>query len=203
MQYGKYKRYPKERKTIDLGTFTLTAAVNGTVAGGSMQLLNGIAQGSDYNQRIGRRINIRSILIRMFISNGSTPASQPVRIILFHDAQTNGVDPTANDLLGSASAGGSSTTAVNNLSNRDRFRIMMDKIILLQTNGGTTSGTADRKYLMKYKKCNLLTTYGGTGATVGAIISGAIYLLAVSQFTLPSTNAPTIITETRIRFLDD
>lgn len=179
--------------------------VNGTslTAPPAMVLLNPCAQGSDFNQRIGRRISIRSWYIRGYITNGTTPVSQPVRLMIVLDKQPNGAAATSQDVLRSAATVVADTDTPNNLDNRERFRVLMDKVTTIQTNGGTTSGSADRYYFKKYKKCNIQVTYNDPNSGIGSINTNAIWIVALGLFATGSANAPTYTFASRLRFTDD
>lgn len=183
-----------EKKTIDtVGPNLVGLNFNTT---GAIILLNGVAQGTDYNARIGRKIVNASLYLRgeIFVeaarslSVSSVVPAQTARLILLYDMQTNGVAPVLTDVL-NATGGGSPENigAQLNLNNRDRFKILKDKCFsfgpFVTDIGGSPSQIGmPLNYCFKiYKKLKLETIFGGTDASVGSITSGAIFLLAIGS----------------------
>ena len=109
-----------ELKTIDVSTTTISPVA---VAGATV-LLNGVAQGSDYTNRIGRKVLLKSMLFRanMYpVLNTASPIGNTIRLLLVYDSQTNGALAAVADVLNAATY-----LQPTNLNNRDRFRILLD-----------------------------------------------------------------------------
>lgn len=183
--YGNYKQFSRggphsgrELKFIDteISAGTLTTA-------GTVTFLNGVAQGTDFNNRIGRKTLIKSILWNCGIypiPSTTQPAGEFVRMIIFYDTQTNSAAvPAVTDVLAVADP-----FSPMNLNNRDRFHIIWDKKINLNpatyAAGALTAGAPMTKYITKYKKCNKEVVYSGTGGTIGSIQTGSICILTIS-----------------------
>ena len=66
------------------------------------------------------------------------------------------------------------------------------------TAGTLTAGSPMTKKLQVYKKCSLEQIFSGTGATIGSIQSGSLYLLMINAV----TNSTSADTYTRVRFID-
>lgn len=188
------RRGRDELKTIDTGTQSTSAA-----AVGSVILLNGVGQGTDYTNRIGRRILLKSLLLRFNITtipSTSDPAGDFIRILVVYDAQTNAVTPAVTDIIN-----GDFLSPLN-LSSRDRFKVLSDKTTTMNPNGytaGAVSGGSPRNVAYKiYKKMSMEEIFGGTGATVGSIQTGAIFLLIISA----ANGASAVNWNSRIRFID-
>lgn len=184
---------------------TIVAGDPSTVTG-AIVLLNGIAQGTDYNARIGRMGFWKTITMRLKFGpanevNYGVPLAQFVRVLLVVDAQPNGVVMTAAQLLQTPS-----TQAMANLDNRNRFTILMDKLIKIDplTSGATpTAGYRGPALVKVYKKMSLTTTYSQTTATIGSIASNALYLVLLGDNA--STSTATSIAcygSIRLRFTD-
>lgn len=121
-----------ERKFVD------TPVNEGSVANFATSvtpiLLTGIAEGSDNNERIGRRVLLTNLQIRLkFESTGSfilTPKGYSVlRLLIVRDSQFTGSNvPTLGDVLGTTWI--NSIYAFNDLQvqGTSRFRTMVDKI---------------------------------------------------------------------------
>jgi len=147
---------------------------------GSVTLLNGIATGTDFTNRIGRKVCWRSFLISGKIQpqDGGTDPNM-YRIMLVYDSQPNGGLAGVTDVLTTANA-----DSPLNLNNRDRFRVLMDKRGGIGFFSNTaTQAVADRtiSIIHKYKKINMETIFDGTTAAIGDIQSGSIFLLTVGS----------------------
>lgn len=176
----------RELKTIDVTAVAYEFSTSGTV-----NLINGVAQGTDYTTRVGRKLTLKSIFVRGRISVGSTPTAGVWRFMLVYDKQPNGAAFVATDLLDNVNIHG-----VQNLTNRDRFVIIMDKMGYLEAAG--------RSFIpiKKYIKCNLEVTFGGTGGTISSIQTGSLFAVSIGHLATGVTAITSTIT-TRVRFLDD
>jgi len=199
--YGKYKRTSKEKKIIDFTVATSFVNDAATAAGLGLRLINGIDQGSDYNQRIGRQIKMTSIFFRCTASLAASPNAQTqvCRLMIVYDAQSNNVNAAGTDIL----QGDTSPESVNNLSNRDRFKILYDKVRVLSAEGVTDGNLGGKAYFTKYIKCGLPVVFSGTNNLIGSIQTGAVYMLCSGTVGSASANRATCEFNSRIRFIDD
>lgn len=179
-----------ELKFVDTTNALVTLGA-GTLAVGA--LCNGIVPGSGANNRIGRKIVMKSVLIRWSVAlQATTVGGGSVRMMLVYDKQANATAPAVTDVLVQ-----NTFTSPNNLSNRDRFVVLWDEV--------TDSISINNNYSISgkfYKKLNLETMYNaGTAGTIGDITSGSLYVLIGNNggFT---TAQPQITYETRVRYLD-
>lgn len=195
--YGSAVRSPVERKVVDT-----TVAVYQINTTGSVNLLNGIATGTDYTQRIGRRVNVVSIQARG-IAYIETPTATPVqmgRFMLVEDMQANGVIATTADIFNEATG-----TSMMNLNNRERFKVHYDKQMVF----GPASTTATQTYsagpqaynIAVYKKCNIPMVFEGTAATIGSVSSGALYAVFIGTQVAGTADCNCAMSF-RIRFID-
>ena len=201
--YGGYsQRGRAELKTID--SENLNAAVS--LAGG-VALLNGIAQGTEIYQRVGRKVIMKSLLFRITIFNDPTkqdPQGTALRIILVYDSQTNGAAPTVANIISNMQAAAYTPVVQTpmNLNNRDRFKVIKDWYFgcpaATYTAGAVTGGAPDTKTKMCYKKLNHDVIFQGTGATSADIASGGVYVLIIADV----ADAKKVDYDCRIRFTD-
>lgn len=191
--WGPQSRSLKEYKFLDTNISVAPYAANSTLT-----LINGITQGTDYNQRIGRQIKMMNYFIRLTIApQDTTTDTGSYRIMLVYDLQANGVAPTPTEVLVS-----NTTTSHINLDNRDRFRVLMD---ISKTIGGysTVSGQAavpGPVYIKRFKKRPLDVQYSGTTNTIGSIASGSLYLLCIAS--PPINQSISVEGNIRIRYTD-
>lgn len=194
--YGLWNgRRADELKTIDS---TTTTNIN---TAGLVNTISGVAAGTDYNTRIGRKIMMRSLLLRFAlspISTTSAPIGDTVRVIVFYDTQTNGVLPTIAQLLQNGQV-----DDPLNLDNRDRFRVIMDKYIAMPavtyTAGALTAGSPTPKTFTKFRKFRLESIFSGTSGAVGSIATGGIFIAYLSS----GVNLTNIQWDARVRFIDN
>jgi len=202
-------RLPTELKLVDQQAMNGVLLQNApTIANNQLVLLNSIAQGTDYTTRIGRVALATSIQFRLTVYQ--TPATSTasnqgyVRAILFCDRQPNGTEPTVvGDLL--------STTfrpdqAFKNLSNRDRFNIILDKTFhWADWNNATPeylggAKNQGHKVWNVYKKLHVdKTVYSGTGTGISNIQSCALYFVVWNTISNNVTQANFAF---RLRFTD-
>jgi len=193
--YGQFSwRGRDELKVIDNPAGSGTFPTSGIVA-----LMNGVAQGTDYTQRIGRKILLKSWLFRVSVvplPSTVSPVGDICRILLFYDCQTNGSAPNANDVLNS-----NDYNAPMNLNNRDRFKILADKYVTIgassYTAGDLVAGSPTPKQIKIFKKFNMEQIFGGTGNTVGSINTGGLFVLFISL-----AAKATYLYDSRVRFID-
>lgn len=197
-----------EKKAIDV-------AVAGTNVNtsGVFTILNACIQGTDFDERVGRKIIVKSVQIRGRIQTEPSLAgtatvatgSQQCRMILFVDMQPNGAAPAVTDLLTNATP-----QAMLNLNNRDRFRILRDKVFVLDpylrvdtATQSIASMTNQVKNVKVFKRCNIETIYNsGNAGTVADITSGAIHCLWLGNLAAGTNTDSNFFGEYRVRFSD-
>lgn len=146
---------------------------------GSVFILNSIATGTDYNERVGRVINLEAIRLR-FTSNppiGFDMIDQRLRVLLVLDKQSNSaVSTLPADILQTVA-----TLSSENFANRLRIVILKDWLYQLSrltvANGLITDSTFVCEDI--YLRLNIPAIYGGTSGIV-APESGAIYLVVIA-----------------------
>lgn len=194
--YGRYNRRGRsELKTVDTA---LNQVISNT---GTMFLFNGISQGTDYTNRDGRIVTMKSIYWRFSITPNinatALAAGDSVRILIVYDCQTNGTAPTPANIL----------QVVNphspmNLNFRDRFKVLYDKQIgmsaAIYTTGALTTGSPTLKSFSMYKKLDMETVYQSTAGAVADISTGAVYLMLLGL----ADQGSQCIGYCRIRFTD-
>jgi len=197
-----------EKKYKDMTIAILTCNTTG-----AFQLMNGLVMGTTYNDRIGRRICIKSIYIRGMVGQeGSfTTITSPLvsqgqlcRLIVVADMQPNGAVPALTDVLFEATS-----LAQLNPNNRDRFKILVDKQwavgrLIYDTTNGIAALDNCQWPVKKFKKLNLSTTYnGGNTGGIGDIATGALYMLWVGSESAGTDTDCAFFGTARIRYYDN
>lgn len=184
-----------ELKFIDVSV--ATAIPFGSAAFTAGTLLNGMANGSDASTRIGRKVNIKSLLIRWtFASATTTTWDSPIRILVVYDKQANAAAPAITDVLLT-----DNFASQNNLSNRDRFVTLVDFVTPVSIGGGS-GGCLSSYGGVIFKKLNLETMFNaGSAGTIGDITSGSIYYFAAQTGSALVANLVQN-TKVRVRYTD-
>lgn len=204
---GKYRRGPRnlvrfgwsgrkgELKYSDVAAPTPTASVglyyasdfgtSNATNNDDCILLNGLAQGDDNTQRIGRQVRNHKLNIRLHIiaPTGAT-AQTPYRCrtMVVIDRQPNSAQLTVTDLVMAPA-----DTQFRNLNFRERFKCLYDKVHIINpavmtTNAAVTTMQGTAKFLqLNFKLKGMVTTYSGTGTGAGTISKNAIYLLTMGD----------------------
>jgi len=189
-----------EKKTFDLNPGASQANTTGF-----LQCICIPSLGTDYTNRIGRKITVKSIFIRGYVRTEVSASlgavnvsSQMVRVIVLLDEQPNGGLPAVTDVLQT-----SDPAAQLNLNNRDRFRVLKDKTWTFDPY--LAGSTASRQiYPFKwYLKCNIDTLFNAVnGGTIADITSGSILTLVVGSNGAGVNTDANAYFSTRCRFLD-
>jgi len=190
------RRDTKERKVIDVAKTTVACDTTGAVTA-----LNLVAVGTDFTDRIGRKITMKSIQLRaLLVPQDSTVVDGLARVILVYDAQSNGAAlPAITDILTAATS-----LSSLNLNNRDRFKVLMDKQFAMGnqdlTAGQAVAGSPSIHQFKKFKRCNLQVIFNTTTAVIAAISSGSLLLVTIgSAAAAAGTNC---VFTSRVRFVD-
>lgn len=198
---GFRKLLPKPRQTIEVKSNTYQQDSGYQLSTtGDLFLLNGIAQGTDFTQRIGSRFTMKSICLNYELKRVGEDTS--IGLFLVYDKQASQASPavcggSANAVLDGTIA---SPTVVNtqcplDLSNRDRFVILYHKV------HHVTSNTPIINH-KKFIKLNVGTTCEGASNAITAISTGSLHLMAISNIAFISANRPELRFMSRLRYID-
>nr|WAE42718.1 MAG: capsid protein [Cressdnaviricota sp.] len=197
-----------EVKSVDLvsATYGLNATANITA-------INLITAGSSFFNRIGRKIEMKSIQIRgsIGITNVGNTQADYGRVMLVYDRQFNGAYPSITDILEDTVQAGTNTTNVQsgmNLNNRDRFQVIWDNRVALPPNDASGSSVQNMQpsefSLDVFKKLkNLVTQYkaDSSPAVVGDIATGSLLFVTLGGTTAGS-EAYKVVVAMRLRYVD-
>lgn len=174
----------------------LTSTVEADSATPAYILLNGLVPGTTATTRIGTNINIRSFEARLHsYAEEGTGVTTLVRFIFVVDRQPNALPLTSSVVL--TDSGG--YNGVRNLSYRKRFKILVDKVVMVSKSGET--GDENFRHIYYKFKRPLRTEYNvGTAGTIGDITTNSLYLVILATKT--STENPTVKYNIRVRYTD-
>lgn len=208
-----------EIKLVDSGTLTSTFDSSAT----RVTALNLTLQGAAETNRIGRKICLKSLMIRgqvLFRQQGAAPAPDFLRCLLVYDRQPNGATPALGDVLQNTDINGTNTTdamAMVNISNADRFKILRDwywnmaGVVQVAAAGPPITYTQAQIPAIDYKPTSFKafvkllgweTHYNGVnGGTIADVTTGALLLFTVGMNSLANSQY-TLQFSTRVRFSD-
>lgn len=165
---------------------------------GAIVLLNTVAQGASVNQRVGKRIQLKSLQCRGLMRSLTTTTFTDGAILIVYDRRPDGSLPAITAILDTVSS-----RSFNNDSNSDRFKVVRrwDRTF---TGNTTTPATGGECFNFDefVGLAGLPTVYKavGTGA-IGDISEGALYLVTVGS-DAAGTAAASLTAGFRVRFVD-
>lgn len=174
-----------EKKVLDTGGVG-TALVANTFS--LFQPMNLVGMGPNGNERIGRKLLMKSVDLRLSCTPTALPT--PVRVIIVYDKSGNNgsvTAPLSTDILQAADF-----DALMNSDRSERFVTLMDCIY------GPSSITGAPLSLREFRKINLETQFTNTSAptTIDEITKGTLLFGACSVL------ASTISFKCRVRYTD-
>ena len=209
-RYGWKGNYAQARKAVKgLAEKKFTDTYSSGIScrqGGQLTLINGISMGSDFNNRVGRKINITSVEVTGWFYPGLTCKADRVRMLLVWDQAPNGSLPNTDNIL-TDMGGGVTSFSFMNLNWRERFRVLAEETFTL---GFVLTTAPPNLYpytlspavanFSRYLKTDLTVEYSGTGDQIGAISTGALYVLIVGMHAINEGHYCTF--NARIRYID-
>lgn len=168
-----------EQKYLDTTQFT--QPFNNT---GPVLLLNGMPSGSGYAQRVGRKVAGVSLELRAGIYPTATnqAAYDAVRYAVVYDRSPNGSAAAYADVFENDATSTSSVFSLPNISNKERFKILLSKTITTNpTSGAVTLGQAQDPTLLAgvhhyIKLGKALTQFLGDAASISSMSVGSLLL---------------------------
>lgn len=147
--------------------------------------LNQIFKGTDFYERIGSKINMRSIHVTFNVqftkeTEGGAPYPLVFRYLIIYDRQTNGAFPLIGDILNANVAAGTLDLGFYDsifIPNKDRFSILRDKYFTVDD--VNTSIVPVSEYIAG----NFETTFKSSDGDIGDINTGAVYFICFQNVT--------------------
>lgn len=196
---GLNKSNAPEHKFIDTTAATYLATTTGSVT-----LINGIATGTDYNNRLGRKVEFTSVHVKGYVyPEDTTVVESFARLMVVWDSDVDGVAPTITDILAQ-----SSSISFNNLNNRNRFRVLINEEFAIgavqstiSATVGSTTGSPTVYPIDRFVKLpSLVQIAQGTTNTVASIQEGALWMVVIGNN--GASNGSIFQVATRCRFTD-
>lgn len=177
-----------EIKSVDVNQGTLTGNFSTTP---TFILLNAMRLGTDFYQRVGRKIVMKSLRVTgIIVPSGSVATSASyMRMMVVYDKQSNGAAPAITDIITDVNGSGATGTnsyAGKNLNYRDRFVILRDHAMLgpIVSAGGAIStysidpAAKDNGYLIDwYIPMDHEVVYRADVGSISDIATGGLYVI--------------------------
>lgn len=192
---------------VDQAVGDLSAGV--ILNGGTAGTLNAIPQGVTSTTRVGRKATIKAIGWRGTVSmepvaSTQTPVQGVVRLMLVLDRQANGATATVtgnpSGLLASANY-----QSFNNLANKDRFRVLMDRTFDFETPSGAGDGTVANDWGGKlcsftfFKNVDIPLEFNSTTGALTEINSNNLFGVMIAS---SASSVFSLDSKMRLRFSD-
>lgn len=162
----------------------------------SITPMNLIQEGSSFYNRIGRRIEMKSLHLHGNIiqTGAGTTVNDYARVMVVYDRQPNGAVPTFATILANYDQAGTATsTALSDLNpdERERFLILADERLVLPpvtaATGGVLATDSAQKTLTninRFIKLRGLATHfkaSSSPSVIGDIATGSLLLITVGE----------------------
>lgn len=189
-----------EPKTVD-SSFSLNFDSNSAVAN-SMKLLNTIPTGTSAITRVGKRVCLKSVLIRGSIEAAGATIGEKCALLLIYIRNPNQAAtlPAWTEILTSQSS-----VALTNRDNASKFKIVRRwdyDVIGNTTTPATGSEIITVNEFVKLKDLPSVWTSASTAGTIGEFEEGALILASVGKQANGATTTPTIAGNARVYFED-
>lgn len=184
----------KETGFVDTALATYAFDTTGTIV-----LIPTIAQGASVNQRVGKKVALKSLQCRGTVNNGTTATVTDNAFLVVYDKRPTGALPAITDILNTANS-----ASMNNDANSGRFRILKRTDFILtgnSTSPATGNEAMDASFFLDLKGLPLIFKAAATGA-IADIEEGALYFVTVGA-TAAGTAAATSSIGFRTRFVDN
>jgi len=216
---GMLRQTNVEKKVLFIGTVPagVALAMNTT---GTVQCINLIQVGSSMFNRIGRKIEMRSIRLvcdidTLMVTRATTTPGLG-RIMVIYDRQTNGANPVITDFLQDTDqAGTNTTTSLSglNMNNRERFVTLIDvKVTLPQATN--TAGVLTNVFpndlaiptrIDEFRKLKGLTTHykaDSNPAVIGDLSTGGLFIISLANNQAAGTELYSYDWNVRLKYTD-
>lgn len=169
MKSNKSKQTNKQRNKLELKIVDLSATTQFITATGNVLHLNQIAQGTNYNNRVGNDCKGTTLDVNISLQRSPIANVTFVRFIYFYDLQqVTSTTPAVGDVLST-----NSVTSTYNWFNRSRWKILEDSTYKMYN--------AHDAYtiIRRMKLQDLVMRFNST--TTSSIVKNGLYVLFISD----------------------
>lgn len=152
-----------------------------------------MAEGTEYNTRIGRKIKAKSLFLRGQVKINPSATSTTVRMICFWDRASNGAVPNPSDVM-QTNNDLQSPLDIDNAGTR--FIVFADKTWDLSINGTRV------KSFKVFRRLKQLITFNGSSNTSSQLTTGHVYVMFFSNETSAADKRAEVNFWSRFTFTD-
>lgn len=155
-------------------------------------------QGATVYNRVGNKVNVKSIRIRCTLCAGASANPCTVRTLVVYDRQANGAAPAIATILADANTGATTAVSDINIANRNRFYVIRDQIHALDM------ALCFTKNIDLYAKGNWPMEFSASAGNIGDITTGSFLFIVytVNVFGAGPTYPNISNLHCRARYLD-
>ncbi len=177
---------------VEYKSFTI-ALVTDPNSTGVVTHLTAIAQGSDFSNRIGRKIKLLSLSIRGNIAINGSATNSIYRLLILRDNSGTTTPPTIANLFTDTATFLNNKNKIGDPQSNSRFTVLSDTWYTINIGNENT-----RKKIQIYKKVNFHVNYSGTAATDEG--KGCVYALQASS---EASLDPIVTADVMIKYIDN
>lgn len=191
-QSGRQRRVTKETGFVDVAQANYVFDTTGSITH-----INIVPQGTSTSERVGKKIQMKSLQMRGFSLNNASATVNDIAYIIVYDKRPTGTLPAVTDILNTANS-----ASMNKDDNTGRFRIVkrVDRVLVGNTTTFTETTQVSEDSWISLKNAPVEYMAAGTGA-IGDTSLGALYLVTVGSVAAGAT-AALLSVGIRIRFVD-
>lgn len=163
---------------------TSTSWLNPLVAAGYSGL-NLIPQGTDYYRRIGDKVRLQRLDLRMFFEFSGERTPEVVRLVIYVNTQTDSTMPT-NSNQSLLNWGTSYPTNGYNIREASKYIVLYDKLIVPDNFGAAQGYSGSVTYTdcvkcleLSFDLCDMPVTYNGPNGYSSQIVDNSINIQAI------------------------
>ncbi len=181
---------------VESKEFRSNLTTTATSQSGVITYVSGVAQGTDFNNRVGDSIKVQHITLTGYFTRAGTDGV--ARIILFRDTENQGASPVGSDLLNNTGSVNVVTSQINWFNHnpnaeKNRFVILFDEMVAITSN--------DTNVTFQYSApSEIHARYRGTGGTSASAAEGALFTCIVTD---QAANFPTCTYSLQLTYTDD
>lgn len=207
------RKWEGEKKYMDWGDDDepTTASPIATI-----QVVNGVAQGPGFFERIGQKLTMKTLHVRVSMYPREPPTDgadhELIRFALVYDRSPNGSEPAIQTIFADYASDGTPVTSIKsglNPTQTSRFTIIREHWIRLYGINGTAPAGAVASltdntgldFINWYVKLqDLESVYSDADPDITAMVNGAIYLIGWTTAESQAQSALQYSAKTRLRF---
>lgn len=164
---------------------------------GSIALIPTIAQGASVNQRVGKKVVLKSLQCRGSVANDTTAVFNDCALLIVYDKRPTGALPAITDILVTATS-----QSMNNDNNSGRFKILkrLDFSLIGNATTPTEKSFMSADFFLSLNNLPMVFK-SATSGTIADIEEGALYLVTVGDTAAGAADAIASL-GFRTRFVD-